>query len=103
MASAGGFSFEAIQALGNPVPMRVTNDGESPLELLLEPCGRDYWLLRGETVTVTSHGAWTDHPFETVHEPDRLTVWATSWFATVCDGNGDEVPGGRNRPPGPGA
>jgi hypothetical protein len=99
MPNAGDFSFEAIKALENPVPMIVTNGGESLLELWLEPFGQDYWLLPGETVTVTSYGSWNDHPFETLHEANRLTVWATSWFATVCDGNGDEVPGGRNRPP----
>ncbi len=99
MANAGDFSFEAIKALGSAVPMFVTNSGESLLELWLEPFGQDYWLLSGETVTVTSYGTWNDHPFETLHEPDRLTVWATSWFATVTDGNGAEVPGGRNRPP----
>lgn len=98
MPDVRDFSFEGIKALGNPVPLRVQNGGEAPLELWLEPFGQDYWLLPGETVTVTSYGTWNDHPFETYYEPDRLTVWATSWFATVSDGNGDEVPGGRNRP-----
>jgi hypothetical protein len=98
MPNAGDFSFEAIKALGNPVPMTVSNSGESLLELWLEPFGQDYWLLPGETVTLTSYGRWTDRPFEIVHEPARLTIWATSFFATVCDGSGAEVPGGRNRP-----
>ncbi|WP_217240908.1 hypothetical protein [Streptomyces sp. AC555_RSS877] len=65
--------------------MLVQNDGEGLLELWLEPFGQDYWLLPGEAVMVTSYGHWDDHPFETIHESDRITVWATSWFATVSD------------------
>ena len=42
----------------------------------------------------------TDQPFETVHRPDCIEVWATSWFATVSDRSGNEVPGGRQRPEG---
>ncbi len=100
MPGAGDFSYEAIQKLGNPVSMLVTNDGDELLELLLEPCGQDYWLGPGEAFTVTSYGHWDDHPFETTHEPNRITVCATSWFATVSDANGNEVPGGHQRPEG---
>ena len=57
----------------------------------------DYWLLPGEAVTVTSYGVWNDHPFETVHEPNQLAVWVTSWFAAVTDGA--QVPFTYNRPP----
>ncbi|CCK29558.1 hypothetical protein BN159_5179 [Streptomyces davaonensis JCM 4913] len=97
MPDAGDFGFEAIQRLGNPVPMLVQNDGEERLELWLEPFGQDYWLEPGEAVYVTSYGVWNDHPFETVHEPGRLTVWATSWFATVSDREGKEfLPGRRD-------
>ena len=49
---------------------------------------------------VTSYGHWDDHPFETVHEPDRIMVWATSYFATVSDSSGEEVPVGHQRPEG---
>ena len=95
MPRAGDFGFEAIRRLGNPVPLLVQNDGERPLELWLEPFGQDYWLEPGEAVYVTSYGTWSGHPFETNHEPDRLTLWATSWFATVSDGDGNEFPAGR--------
>ena len=44
---------------------------------------------------VTSYVAWNDHPFETVHGTDCLTVRATSWFATVSDRDGNEFPPGR--------
>ncbi|MEU9287266.1 hypothetical protein AB0D57_21750 [Streptomyces sp. NPDC048275] len=100
MQGAGDFSHEAIRKLGNPVPMLVQNDGTELLELWLEPFGQDYWLLPGEVVRVTSYGHWDDHPFHTIHEPDRMTVWATSWFATVSDSNGDEIPGAHRRPKG---
>ena len=98
MPGAGDFSYEAIQQLGNPVPMLVHNGGDELLELWLEPFGQDYWLRPGEVVTVTSYGDWDDHPFETVHEPGRISVWAVSWFATVSDHDGNEVPGAHQRP-----
>ncbi|QFG26408.1 hypothetical protein [Actinomadura sp. WMMB 499] len=100
MPKAGDFSFEAIQELGNPVPMLVRNDGDELLELWLEPFGQDYWLRPGEAVVVTSYGRWSDQPFQVTHEPRRIEVWATSWFATVSDGDGNEVPGGHQRPEG---
>ncbi|MFD5057877.1 hypothetical protein [Streptomyces sp. NPDC058394] len=100
MPGAGDFSFEAIRKLGNPVPMLVQNDGDTLMELWLEPFGQDYWLMPGERVTVTSYGHWDDHPFEAIHEPDRITVWATSFFATVSDSNGAEVPAAHQRPSG---
>ncbi|MEU0399435.1 hypothetical protein ABZ318_04155 [Streptomyces sp. NPDC006197] len=100
MPHAGDFGHEAIQRLGNPVPLPIRNDGGELLELWLEPFGQDYWLRPGERVTVTSYGRWDDHPFETAHEPGRITVWATSFFATVTDAEGNEVPGAHQRPEG---
>ncbi|WP_127500872.1 hypothetical protein [Actinoplanes solisilvae] len=81
--NAENVTFEGIKALGNPMPMRVANNGETLLELVLEPSGADYWLLPDETVTITSYGTWDDHPFETYYEADRLTVWATPPSRTV--------------------
>ncbi|MCX5198618.1 hypothetical protein OOK31_32830 [Streptomyces sp. NBC_00249] len=98
MPGAGDFSFEGIQQLGNPVPMPVSNGGTELLELWLEPFGQDYWLQPGERFTVTSYGEWTGSPFETVHEPGRIQVWAASFFATVSFDDGTEVPGGHQRP-----
>ncbi|MEU0371871.1 hypothetical protein ABZ070_16720 [Streptomyces sp. NPDC006283] len=97
MPKAGDLSFAAIQQLGNPVPLLVQNDGKELLQLWLEPFGQDYWLKPGEAVHVTSYGTWNDHPFETIHESDCLTVWVTSWFATVSDCDGNEFPPGRSR------
>jgi hypothetical protein len=97
MDAAGDLGFEAIQRLGNPVPMLVHNHGEQPLQLWLEPFGQDYWLDPRERVYVTSYGTWKDAPFETAHEPGGLTVWATSWFATVSYPDGTEFPPGPRR------
>ncbi|MFF6980538.1 hypothetical protein ACFZAV_23165 [Streptomyces sp. NPDC008343] len=98
MPKAADFGFEAIRRLGNPVPLLVQNDDEQ-LQLWLEPFGQDYWLEPGEAVYVTSYGTWNDHPFETIHKPGHkpgcLSVWATSWFATVSDHDGNEFPPGR--------
>ncbi|WP_405988647.1 hypothetical protein [Streptomyces sp. NBC_00986] len=95
MPGAGDFSFEGIRQLGNPVPILVQNDGERQLQLWLEPFGQDYWLEPGEAVYVTSYGTWSGHPFDVSHQPDCLTVWAESWFATVSDIDGNEFPPGR--------
>lgn len=100
MSRAGDFSFDSIRKLGNAVPLPVANNGDRLLELWLEPVGQDYWLRPGESVVVTSYGHWDGHPFETAHEPDRITVWCTSWFATVTGHDGQEVPGGHQRPDG---
>ncbi|WP_328950226.1 hypothetical protein OG778_22000 [Streptomyces sp. NBC_00184] len=40
MPEAGDLGFEAIQQLGNPVPLLVQNDGKECLQLWLEPLGR---------------------------------------------------------------
>ncbi|MEV4414800.1 hypothetical protein [Catellatospora sp. NPDC049609] len=80
--------------------MLVTNYGDELLELMLEPCGQDYWLQPGETFVVTSYGQWHGFPFETMYEPGRITVCASSWFATVSFRDGREVPGGHQRPSG---
>jgi hypothetical protein len=100
MPKAGDYSFESIRKLGNAVPLWVENSGDRLLELFLEPVGQDYWLLPGESVVVTSYGHWDGHPFEVAHEPDLITVWCTSWFATVTHRNGQEVPGAHQRPDG---
>ncbi|MEV4560064.1 hypothetical protein AB0K51_24155 [Kitasatospora sp. NPDC049285] len=92
MPRAGDFGRAGIEALGNPVPMMVINEGGEPLELFVEPMARAYRLQPGEQVMVTSYGEWADYPFETVHEPGRLTVWVVSWFGTVTYRDGREVP-----------
>ncbi|MFE1415389.1 hypothetical protein ACFW6F_32030 [Streptomyces sp. NPDC058746] len=99
-AVEGDFSMEGIQKLENPVPMPVLNSGTELLELWLEPFGQDYWLQPGESFVVTSYGSWSGHPFEVAHEPGRIEIWATSWFATVTFPDGTEVPGGHQRPDG---
>ncbi|UQX02345.1 hypothetical protein [Streptomyces sp. RerS4] len=99
MDRAPDFSHEGIQALGDPVPIHVGNSGDTLLELWLEPFGQDYWLRPGETFTVTSYGERDPAAaFEVHHEPERIQVWATSWFATVTFPDGTEVPGGHQRP-----
>lgn len=96
----GDFSDDGIRKLGNPVPMLIGNNGTELLQLFLEPIGQDYWLLPGETVTVTSYGSWSDRPFEVSHMPDFIQVWVSTCFATVTYPDGTEVPGAVNRPPG---
>ncbi|MDA5286573.1 hypothetical protein [Streptomyces sp. Isolate_45] len=96
----GDFSDENIRTLGNHVPMLLQNGGTELLELWLEPVGQDYWLSPGETVIVTSYGSWSDHPFETYHEPECVQVWVSSCFATVTFPDGTEVPPAHRRPAG---
>ncbi|MEU1407198.1 hypothetical protein ABZ471_33465 [Streptomyces sp. NPDC005728] len=51
MPQAGDLGFEAIQQLGNPVPLLVQNDGKEHVQLWLEPFGQDYWLKPGRLCT----------------------------------------------------
>lgn len=91
----GDFTHAGIQKLGNPVPITIHNSGTELLELWLEPFGQDYYLKPGDVFVVTSYGTWGGgKPFEVLHEPGRIEVWATSWFATVSFEDGTEVPGG---------
>ena len=100
MPRAGDVSDDAIGKLGNPAPIRVRNNGRTLLELWLEPYGQDYWLQPGEAVIVISYGQSHEYPFHVEHEPDRITIWATTFHAKVTDSAGNEVPGAHQRPKG---
>ncbi|WP_346164254.1 hypothetical protein [Streptomyces bangladeshensis] len=91
--------------------LRVRNDGDDLLELVLEPYGSDHWLLPGETFvvwTIGSPGAerpWSgttrgNEPFEVDHAPGSVTVHINGSLGYVTDTDGNEIECGRCRPAG---
>jgi hypothetical protein len=78
--------------------LRVRNAGEELLELTLEPCGSDHWLVPGETFVVWTFGsasgnAWSgttrgNEPFEVEYGPRSITVHANGavkeWILGCC-------------------
>ncbi|MEU9143631.1 hypothetical protein [Streptomyces sp. NPDC048349] len=80
----------------------VTNRGQKPLLLILEPWGWDECVEPGRTVTVVTVGTagsdrpWlgTDvpnEPFQLDHHPDTLVVWANGELSIIEDDAGNEL------------
>ncbi|MGI5504904.1 hypothetical protein [Lentzea sp. CA-135723] len=90
--------------------LRVCNDGEEPLELILEPYGSDHWLLPGETFVVWTFGSasgrmWSgttrgNEPFEVDHGSRSITVHANGSRSYVTDVDGNDIECGHQRPTG---
>ncbi|MFI5980123.1 hypothetical protein ACIBEA_04500 [Streptomyces sp. NPDC051555] len=83
---------------GRAARLVVSNEGEAPLSLSVEPWGDIYRILPNETWTVVTRasaadGSWPgtrlgDEPFEVVHRPDSITVWANSHCFHLSDRQG---------------
>ncbi|MFD5511548.1 hypothetical protein ACFWIB_27785 [Streptomyces sp. NPDC127051] len=80
----------------------VTNGGQDPLELVLEPYCWSEWLEPGATVTVVTVGEadaqrpWSgttapDEPFELDYYPDQLVVWPNGRLVLILDAAGNEL------------
>ncbi|KQV12039.1 MULTISPECIES: hypothetical protein [unclassified Kitasatospora] len=90
--------------------LRVHNDGEELLELVLEPYGSDHWLAPGETFVVWTFGSASDRPwsgtncgnepFEVDYRPSSVTVHANGSRGYVTDVGGHEIDCGHRRPTG---
>ncbi|MCK8678999.1 hypothetical protein [Streptomyces lichenis] len=89
--------------------LRVGNDTEQPLELVLEPYGSDHWLAPGETSVVwttgSAHGPnpWSgttlgNEPFQVSCGPGWVVVHANGSEGWVADEDGDEIDCGHGRP-----
>ncbi|MEU4118702.1 hypothetical protein AB0F71_29950 [Kitasatospora sp. NPDC028055] len=71
---------------GGTARLLVRNDGDTPLELTVEPWADAYQLGPGQTRVVITHspaadGSWPgtvrgDQPFQVDHRRDSVTVWA---------------------------
>ena len=61
--------------------LTVANDGESPLEFVLEPWGEIYELPAGESFEIVAHGP--PGGFEVTHQAGRIVVWG--WTGTTVD------------------
>ncbi|MEV7590800.1 hypothetical protein AB0O42_11025 [Streptomyces sp. NPDC089922] len=88
-------------SVGREARLVVGNDGEEPLDLMLEPWGDVHRIVPGETCVVVTHtssesGAWPgtrlgDEPFEVCHGPTWLTVWVNGDCFHLYDRKGDEI------------
>lgn len=86
---------------GRAARLVVSNDGEDPLDLMLEPWGDVHRILPKEACVVVTHsstgdGSWPgtqlgDEPFQVGHGPDWVTVWANGHCFHLSDRNGNEI------------
>lgn len=56
--------------------MMITNDGSDPLVVFVEPWGRDFTLLVGESFDLVLEGGSPESHFNTFCSPNRITVYA---------------------------
>lgn len=88
--------------------LRVQNDGEDLLELILEPYGSDHWLVPGETFVVWTFGSpdgapWSgtthgNEPFQVDYRSGSVTVHSNGSHCYVADVEGTEIECGHRRP-----
>ncbi|MFE2534723.1 hypothetical protein [Streptomyces sp. NPDC059371] len=88
--------------------LRVRNNGEDLLELVLEPYGSDHWLVPGETFVVWTFGSeegdpWSgtthgNEPFQVDYRPGSVTVHFNGSHGYVADVIGTEIECGHRRP-----
>ncbi|MFJ7087616.1 hypothetical protein ACIQU8_30815 [Streptomyces griseus] len=86
---------------GRTARLVVGNDGEVPLELMVEPWGDVHLILPKEKCVVVTHsssedGSWPgtrlgDEPFEVDHRSDSVTVWANGHCFHLSDRRGKEI------------
>ncbi|MGK5628196.1 hypothetical protein ACSNOD_07010 [Streptomyces sp. URMC 123] len=83
----------------------VSNEGEKPLELTVEPWADTHRVLPKETCVVVTHSpaedgagddAWCgtshgDEPFEVEHRPDAVTIWANGHCFHLSDREGTAI------------
>ncbi|GAA5206228.1 hypothetical protein GCM10023323_16760 [Streptomyces thinghirensis] len=88
--------------------LRVQNNGEDLLELILEPYGSDHWLVPGETFVVWTFGSpdgdpWSgtthgNEPFQVDYRCGSVTVHSNGSHCYVADVEGTEIECGHRRP-----
>ncbi|MFJ9770789.1 hypothetical protein ACIRVF_06065 [Kitasatospora sp. NPDC101157] len=85
---------------GGSARLLVTNDGEVPLELTVEPWADTYQIQRQQTCVVVTHSpadrSWSgtqrgDEPFQIVHRRDSVTVWANGQCFHLTDTAGHVI------------
>ncbi|MEU9073965.1 hypothetical protein ACFYUY_24675 [Kitasatospora sp. NPDC004745] len=86
---------------GGTARLLVTNDGEAPLELTVEPWADTYQIQRQQTCVVVTHSpaaddSWSgtlrgDEPFQVVHRRDSVTVWAYGYCFHLTDMAGQAI------------
>ncbi|MFB7407333.1 hypothetical protein ACFCZ2_09170 [Streptomyces sp. NPDC056202] len=87
--------------VGRAARLVVSNEGEMPLDLMVEPWGDVHRILSKETCVVVTHsfaadGSWPgtplgDEPFQIDHRRDSVTVWANGHCFHLSDREGNEI------------
>ncbi|MEV6756540.1 hypothetical protein [Streptomyces sp. NPDC051214] len=86
---------------GRTARLVVGNDGEVPLDLVLEPWGDVHRILPEDRCVVVTHSSsgddsWPgtrlgDEPFEVEHRSDSVTVWANGHCFHLSDRKGNDI------------
>ncbi|MEU6314323.1 hypothetical protein [Streptomyces sp. NPDC047014] len=86
---------------GRTARLVVSNDGEEPLELTVEPWADIHHIPPKEGCVVVTHSPAGDEtwagtsygaePFEVQHRPDSVTVWANGHCFHLSDTQGNAI------------
>ncbi|MEV0282268.1 hypothetical protein AB0I22_38680 [Streptomyces sp. NPDC050610] len=81
--------------------MLISNGGEVPLELVVEPWADSHRIPSKQTCVVVTHssaadGSWPgtlrgDEPFQVDHRPDSVVVWANGDCFHLSDADGSVI------------
>ncbi|WP_338498830.1 hypothetical protein [Streptomyces sp. SJL17-4] len=88
-------------ATGGTARLLISNGGEAALEVTVEPWANTHQLLPEQTWVVVTHspaadGSWSgtlrgDEPFQVVHRPESVTVWANGNCFHLSDAEGNAI------------
>ncbi|MFJ5046294.1 hypothetical protein [Streptomyces sp. NPDC088719] len=86
---------------GGTARLVLSNGGEAPLELTVEPWADLYRIPPKQSCVVVTHspaadGSWSgtlrvDEPFQVDHRSDSVTVWANGDCFHLSDADGDVI------------
>ncbi|MFF1714065.1 hypothetical protein [Streptomyces sp. NPDC058268] len=86
---------------GGTARLVLSNGGDAPLELTVEPWAEIHSILPKQSCVVVTHspaggGSWpgtsrADEPFEVDHRPDSVTVWANGNCFHLSDAEGNAI------------
>lgn len=87
--------------VGGTARLLLSNGGEAPLELTVEPWADLYRIEPQQTCVVVTHspagdGSWSgtlrkDEPFQVDHRPDSVTVWVNGHCFHLNDADGGAI------------
>uniref|UniRef100_A0AAU2JI34 Uncharacterized protein n=1 Tax=Streptomyces sp. NBC_00049 TaxID=2903617 RepID=A0AAU2JI34_9ACTN len=88
-------------SVGRTARLVVRNGGQEVLEVYVEPWGDVHRIEPEQSCVILTHseagdGTWPgtsygDEPFEVVHRPDGLMVWANGHCFHLAERDGEEI------------